>query len=166
MDRIWFTAAALLVWQACSMGFGFTEFMYGHPAPITAVLASTATALAWVALAAWAGYRRHIRFGVAAAILWMAIAAVLLLTVLTKVMEGSDGVAPWHGVLLLLLIVAGGPLYGLGSMIPIEDSLLGTMMVALLILALMTMAYVAGQRLGARRRSSRPENADSASEAR
>ena len=166
MNRFWVAGVALLVWQVFSMGFGFTEFMYGHPAPIAAILASTATALAWVALAAWAGYRRDIRFGVAAAILWIAIAAVLLVTMLTKAMEANEGVAPWHGVLLLLLILAGGPLYALGSLLPIEDSLLGTMLVAVLILAAMAIAYIAGQRLGLRGRSSRPGNADRISEAR
>lgn len=166
MNRIWLAGIGLLVWQLCSMGFGFTEFMFGRPAPIAAVLASLATALAWVVLAAWAGYRRRIRFGIAAAILWIAIVAVLLLVMLTKALEGDYGVAPWHGALLLLLIVAGGPLYGLGSLMPIEDSLLGTTTVAVLILALMAAAYLVGQGLGPRGSTNGQDDADITAEER
>lgn len=167
MNRIWLAGSGLLVWQLCSMGFGFTEFMFGHPAPVAAVLASLATALAWVALAAWAGYRHRIQFGIAAAILWMVIVAVLLLAMWTKELEGDYSVAPWHGALLLLLIVAGGPLYSLGSLMPIEDSLLATTSVAVLILALVVAAYLVGQRLGRRRNSVNSQNdADSPAGAR
>lgn len=96
----------------------------------------------------WAGYRHRIKFGIAAAILWIVIVAVLLLAMWTKDLEGDYSVAPWHGVLLLLLIAAGGPLYSLGSLMPMEDSLLATTTVALLILALVVAAYLVGQRLG------------------
>ncbi len=166
MKRIWFAGAALLVWQMCSMGFGLVEFMYDRPAPVAAILATSATALAWIALAAWAGYRHHTRFGLAAAILWIAITAVLLLAMLTRAIEADDGVAPWHRVLLLLLVLAGGPLYSLGSLIPVEDSLLGTTMIAVFILAVMAVTYMAGRRLGGRRNPIHPANTDSISEPR
>lgn len=150
MERIWLGALGLLVWQLGSMAFGFTEFMFGHPAPIPAVIASLVTALAWIALAAWAGYHQRDRFGIAVAILWVAIVGVLLLTMWTKVVESGDSVTPWHGVVLLLLIAAGGPLYSLGSLVPIGDSLVGTTIVAVLILALIAAAFLLARHRGVR----------------
>ena len=130
MNRIWLAGLGLLVWQLSSMAFGFNEFMFGHPAPVAAILASLVTALAWTALAAWAGYRQRVRFGISAVILWLVIIAMLLLAMWTKELEGDYSVTPWHGSLLLLLILAGGPLYSLGSLMPMEDALLATTTVA------------------------------------
>lgn len=167
VNRIWLAGLGLLVWQLCSMAFGFNEFMFGHPAPEAAVLATLATALAWVTLAAWAGYRHRIRFGIAAATLWTAIVGVMLLAMLTRALESEYGVTPWNGVLVLLIIVAGGPLYSLGSLMPIEDSLLATTTVAVLILALMATAYLGGQGLGSRgKTTSSQDNADSSADTR
>lgn len=167
MNRIWLAGLGLLVWQLCSMGFGFNEFMFGHPATPAAVIASLVTALAWFTLAAWAGYSHRIRFGIAAAALWAAIVAVLVLAMWTKVLEGDDGAAPWHDALLLPLILAGGPLYSLGSLMPIEDSLLATTTVAVLILALMASAYLVGQGLSGRASTTNSQDhSDSSAEAR
>ena len=167
MNRVWLAGLGVLMWQLCSMGFGFNEFMFGHPAPTAAVVASVVTALAWFALAAWAGHGHRMRFGIAAATLWAAIVTVLVFAMWTKVLEGDDGVAPWHGALLLLLILAGGPLYSLGSLMPIEDSLLATTTVALLILALIATAYLVGQSLSGRAvRTNSQDHSDSPAEAR
>jgi|GEM_PF-5079650 hypothetical protein len=150
MNRIWYAGVAVAVWQLCSMGFGFTEFMFGHPAPLAAVLATTASALTWIALAVWSGYQRYFSFALAAVILWLVIVAVLLLAMATIAVEGDDWIAPWHGAMILLLIIAGGPLYSLGSLVPVGDELLGTMIVAVLILVLMVAAYTAGRGISRR----------------
>lgn len=164
MNRIWYAGVAVAVWQLCSMGFGFTEFMFGQPAPLAAVLATTVSALAWIALAVWSGYQRCFSFGLAAVILWLVIVAVLLLAMATIAVEGDDWIAPWHGAMILLLILAGGPLYSLGSLVPVGDELLGTVIVAVLILTLIAAGYLAGR--GFSRRGVQAASVDSMSEAR
>jgi hypothetical protein len=165
MNRIWFAGVAVVVWQLCSMGFGFNEFMFGHPAPLAAILATTASALAWIALAVWSGYQRYFPFAITAALVWLAIVAVLLLAMVTIAVEGNGGVAPWHGAMLVLLIIAGGPLYSLGSLVPVGDELLGTLIVAALILASIAAAYAAGRGLSRRGRTGSSDNGESISEA-
>lgn len=164
MNRIWYAGVAVTVWQLFSMGFGFSEFMFGRPAPLAAILATTASALAWIAPAVWSGYQRYFSFGLAAVILWLVIVAVLLLAMVTIAVEGNDWIAPWSGVLLLLMIVAGGPLYSLGSLVPVGDELLGTTIVAVLILTLIAAGYLAGR--GFSRRGVQADSVDSMSEAR
>ncbi len=85
------------------------------------------------------------------ATLWAAIVGVLVLSMWTKALESDVYVAPWHGVNLLLLIAAGGPLYSLGSLVPVGDALLGTTIVAAAILALVVVAYLIARWLGVRR---------------
>jgi len=143
VNRISLAGLGLLAWQLCSMAIGFNEFMFGHPAPVAATLASLATALAWPALAAWAGYRRRAGFAIFAVVLWAAIIAVLLLAMWTRQSDGGAADA-----LLPLLILAGGPLYGLGSWLPMEDALLATTAVAAAILGLVVVAFLLGRGLG------------------
>ena len=147
MERIWLAGLGLLWWQLGSMAFGFNEFMFGHPATIPAILASLVTALAWIALAALAGYYHRDGFGIAVAFLWLAIVGVLLLTMWTRSVESDAYLTPWHDAVLLLLIAAGAPLYSLGSLVPAGDSLVGTTIVAALILALVVVAYLVARRL-------------------
>ena len=155
MARIWLAGLGLLVWQLGSMGFGFNEFMFGHPAPVSAVLASGFTALAWVVLAAWGGLQRRDGFGLVVAVLWLAIVGVLLLSLWTRGLEGVYGVMPWNGLVLLLLIAAGGPLYGLGSLVPVSDALVGTTLFAAGVLASVVAAHLAARQIGVRRPASR-----------
>lgn len=155
MHRIWLAALGLLVWQLGSMGFGFNEFMFGHPAPVSAVLASGFTALAWVVLAAWGGLHRRDGFGLVVAVLWLAIVGVLLLSMWTRGLEDTYGVTPWNGQVLLLLIAAGGPLYGLGSRVPVSDSLVGTTLFAAGVLASVVAAYLGARRIGVGRTARR-----------
>lgn len=166
MNRIWFAGVAVVVWQLCSMGFGFNEFMFGHPAPLAAILATTASALAWIALAVWSGCQRYFPFAIAAALVWLAIVAVLLLAMATIAIEDNGGVTPWHGAMLLLLIIAGGPLYSLGSLVPVGDELLGTVAVAVLILALIAAGYLAGRGLSRRGVAGSSSSLDSLTEPR
>jgi len=155
MQRIWLAALGLLVWQLGSMAFGFNEFMFGHPSQLPGIMASLVTAVAWMALAAWGGYHHRGPFGIAVAALWVAIVGVLILTMWTKTLEGDGSVTPWHGVNLLLLIAAGGPLYGLGSLVPVDDALLGTTIVAAAILVLVVLAYLIARWVGVSRSARR-----------
>jgi hypothetical protein len=155
MERIWLAALGLLVWQLGSMAFGFNEFMFGHPPLLPAIIASLVTAVAWIALAAWGGYHSRHRFGMAVALLWAAIVAVLVLTMWMKTLESDVSVTPWHGIDLLLLIAAGGPLYSLGSLVPVGDALVGTTIVAAVILVLVVAAHLIARWLGVRRSARR-----------
>ncbi len=155
MQRIWLAALGLMVWQLGSMAFGFNEFMFGHPPQPRGIIAALVTAVAWMALAAWGGYHRRVAFGIAVATLWAAIVAVLVLAMWTKTLESDDYTTPWHGAILLLLIAAGGPLYSLGSLVPVGDSLLGTTIVAAMILVLVVVAYLSAHWLGVSRSARR-----------
>jgi hypothetical protein len=150
MERLWLAALGLLLWQLGSMSVGFNEFMFGHPPTVPAILAALATVVAWIALAAWAGYHHRDRFGIAVAVLWLATVGVLLLAAWTRSLESGDTLMPWHGSVLLLMIAAGGPLYSLGSLVPVGDSLIGTVVVALVILAMVVAAYLLARRRGSR----------------
>ncbi|HEY3546471.1 MAG TPA: hypothetical protein VGK17_10300 [Propionicimonas sp.] len=150
-NRVWLAALGLLAWQLGSMAFGFNEFMFGHPPQLPGIVAALVTAVAWMALAAWGGYHRRVAFGIAVATLWAAIVAVLVLTMWTRTLESDVYVTPWHGANLLLLIAAGGPLYSLGSLVPVDDSLLGTTIVAATMLVLVVMAYLIGRWVGVSR---------------
>ena len=148
MQRIWLAALGLVVWQLGSMTFGFNEFMFDHPPRLPGIIAALVTAVAWIALAAWGGYHRRGRFGIAVATLWAATVAVLVGTMWMKTLESDVYVTPWHGADLLLLIAAGGPLYSLGSLVPLDDSLLGTTIVAAVILVFVVVAFLIARWIG------------------
>lgn len=148
MARLQAPGMVLILWQGLSMAPTLAEFVYDRPAPLLAILTSAITVLGWLGLAAWAGSRRVYAFPWFASVVWVAVIVVMLLGMLTLTLESDDSVTPWHGPLLMLIIVAGGPLYGLSPLLPTVEPFLRNTIIAALILTLSLVIYFVARRRG------------------
>lgn len=122
------------------------EMFYDNPPTPVVVLASCAIAAAWLALAAWSGWRGKKTFPRFALIVWLIIVAIMLLTMLLTAV-GSETRTAGVQFALPLFIVAASPLHGLSPLIPLQGQTLRYLVTALLILALCLVAYFVGRRV-------------------
>jgi hypothetical protein len=146
---IWPFLAILLVWQAVSVAFGAWEALYNKPAPVASVVASIVTALGWSALGLWSGMTHHGEFRWLAVPIWLAVIAIMLVTMWTVRIQADGDMAPWNGLLMLLLFFAAVPLHGIASYVPLEQSL-AVIVVAAVILVVSLLAFHLGRRVSRR----------------
>ena len=147
MRRLWPLGLGLVVWQMVSVGFGAGEFAYDLQPPLLAMLAAVLTVVGWLALGAWAGHygaRAYLWF---AAVFWLLMLAMLVLVKVALVAEG-DSVGPWHGALIIPILLAGGPLHPLAYFLPLDDPLDSTLVVAGALLAASLASYFLAAGLG------------------
>ena len=146
-QRLWPWALGLLAWQCGSILLGAGEYVYDLPATPIVVVASSVTALGWLALAAWSGLRQLRAFPVVAAVVWGLTIASLLVVAMLRPWEGG-AVDAWRGLFLLPLLFGAGPLHGLGSLLPAGDQTQRTLLVAGTLLALSLATHHVALRAG------------------
>lgn len=147
MRRLWPFGLGLVVWQMVSVGFGAGEFAYDHQPPLRAMLAAVIMVAGWLALGVWAGYHRVRSYLWFATISWLVVLAMLVWVRLALVAEG-DSVGPWHDVLIIPILLAGGPLHPLAYLLPLHEPLDRTLVIAGAMLTASLASYFVAQALG------------------
>lgn len=140
MRRLWPLGLGLVVWQMVSVGFGAAEFAYDLQPPLLAMLAAALTVIGWLTLGAWAGHHGVRAYLWLAAVFWLLVLAMLFLVKIALLAEG-DSVGPWHGALIIPILLAGGPLHPLAYFLPLHDPLNSTLVVAGVMLAASLASY-------------------------
>lgn len=141
----WRYVAILLLWQMAGVSFGAVEAIYKQPAPGVAIVATIITVAAWVVLGVWSGRRHRSQFRWVAAITWLTIIVIMVLTMFTVHLEADGSSMPWTGPLMVLTFFAAVPLNGIASYLPLDQSV-AVIIVAVGILTVSLASFYVGRR--------------------